>query len=81
MNIINSFSNNSLKKDSSEGCNASIHNNENAEISTKSAPIAQMESEDDFTSRSLGLNAENEELLFDLNTVAEALKVIYWFLM
>lgn len=46
------------------------------QVSTKSAPIAQMDSEEDFTNRELDLESE---LLFDVNTVAGALKVFFSF--
>ena len=39
------------------------------------APIAKMDSEDDWTARSLGVESDTS-LLFNLNTVAEILEVI-----
>jgi hypothetical protein len=41
---------------------------------TRKAPIAQMDSEDDWTARSLGVESD-PNLLFNLETIAEILKV------
>lgn len=76
LNIISSFT--SIKKDNIADSNISVCDS-NIKITLKSAPIAQMESEDDFTSRSLRLSAiENTDLLFNMDTVAEALKVFFF---
>lgn len=40
---------------------------------SRKAPIAQMDSEDDWTARSLGVESDSN-LLFNLETIAEILK-------
>lgn len=57
--------------------NTNTNNNNINEKSVIKAPIAHIESEEEFVNSRIILNLENDlSMLFDINIVSEALKVI-----